>query len=347
MTAFVSVIVPGRDCAGTLGPVLAALRAQDWPRERCEVVYADNGSRDGSAALAATLADLVVRADGAPSAGAARNAGAAAARGDLLVFVDADVLAPPATVGALARALAAHAGTAAVFGSYDAAPAHPAAVSRYRNLLHHFVHQRNAGEAETFWAGCGAVRADAFARVGGFPVDSQVEDIELGRRLRDAGLRIRLDPSIQVKHLKRWTLASMLATDVWHRGVPWTQLLLSDAGARRALGRLNLTAGGLLSALLAWLGLLAFPLGLPWVGSAAWLGVVALALPFHRCVLAAAGPRIALASLPLHLLHHLGNAAAAAIALAGWLGIVVGSRARWRTRLPAPALESAASGEGP
>jgi hypothetical protein len=313
----VSVVVPGLDCAATLGASLAALRAQDWPPGRHEVVYADNGSTDGSREVAARGADRVVAVAEPPSAGAARNAGAAAAKGEVLVFVDADVVAPPGTVAALAAVLASDPGLAAVFGSYDAAPAHPSPVSRFRNLLHHHVHQRSPAEAETFWAGCGAVRRDAFERMGGFDPRCRIEDVELGRRMRAAGMRIRLERTIQVKHLKRWTLLGMVRTDVLRRGIPWCLLLLEGGGPPRELGKLNLTAGGFASAALAWAAVAAAVAAPAWA-LAALAGVVALNLPFYRFLHRARGPGFALACIPLHLLHHLCNGVSAGAALAYW-----------------------------
>jgi len=313
----VSVVVPGRDCAATLGASLAALRAQAWPS--LEIVYADDGSTDGSAELAARWADRVVVVAGPPSAGAARNAGAAAAKGEVLVFVDADVVAPPGTVAALAAVLAADLGLTAVFGSYDAAPAHPSLISRFRNLLHHHVHQRSPPEAETFWAGCGAVRREAFERTGGFDPRSPIEDVELGRRMRAAGLRIRLERTIQVKHLKRWTLAEMVRTDVLRRGIPWCLLLLEGGGRPRELGTLNLTGEGFASAALAW-GAVAAAVAAPAWTVAALAGVAALNFPFYRFLGRLHGPGFALACFPFHLLHHLCNGASAGAALAYRLG---------------------------
>jgi cellulose synthase/poly-beta-1,6-N-acetylglucosamine synthase-like glycosyltransferase len=88
---FVTVIVPARDAAGTLGGCLAALLAVDYPARRREIVVVDNGSNDGTAAMARSRA---VRCVSEPRRGSAhaRNAGVAAARGELLVFTDADCL---------------------------------------------------------------------------------------------------------------------------------------------------------------------------------------------------------------------------------------------------------------
>src|SRR2546426_481548 len=119
------------------------------------------------------------------------------------------------------------------FGSYDAAPPARSWPSFYRNLAHHFVHQRSRREASTFWAGCGAVRRDAFLAAGGFDPAYRrpsVEDVELGYRLRAAGHRIRLVPEAQATHLKRWTLGGWLGSDLRDRAVPWARLVRAGRG---------------------------------------------------------------------------------------------------------------------
>jgi hypothetical protein len=333
VTARVSVIVPARDSAATLAECLRSLRAQDWPREALELVCVDDGSTDATARIAGELADRVVRPAEAPAGpAAARNAGAAAAVGEVLVFLDADVVAPPGTVRALAAALLEDPGLAAAFGSYDAAPRHAGLVSSYRNLLHHYVHQTSRSEAATFWAGCGAIRRAAFERLGGFdgrryPRPS-IEDIELGRRMRAAGMRIRLLPHVQVTHLKCWTLADVVHTDVRARGVPWARLLLDDlrfapSGARE-VGDLNLRPAALASAPLAWASLLLLLAALLRPRLAAVSGglaavVAALNAPLTAFFWRARGPGFAAATLPLQLLYHLCNGVSVALALTGRL----------------------------
>jgi GT2 family glycosyltransferase len=110
----------------------------------------------------------------------------------------------PETLGRIKTHLTNMPGVAALFGSYDADPPYPGLVSRYKNLLHHYIHQHGRAEAATFWAGCGAVRRNVCNAVGGVDesyLSAAVEDIELGARLRRGGYRIRLCPDIQVTHL--------------------------------------------------------------------------------------------------------------------------------------------------
>jgi len=187
---------------------------------------------------------------GAPGVAAARNAGAKAATGRLLLFTDSDVEVPVSFVAQAVRVFADAPEFAAAIGAYDDQPSAPGMVSRYRNLLHHFTHQNARAEAQTFWGGCGAIMKDAFDSVGGFDEryhKPSVEDIELGYRLKQKGWRIRLDPTWQVKHLKNWTLASMIHTDLFRRAIPWSQLLVRE---KRMDNDLNIDTSSRISGLL-------------------------------------------------------------------------------------------------
>lgn len=331
-----SVIVPAHRNGALLARSLAALRASDLPRDRWELIVADDASGDDTPAVADAAADRVIRLQ-PPARGPARarNRAARQARGDVLVFLDADVCPHPDALRRFVEAFAAAEAPGAapqplgaVFGSYDDAPPAPGLVSQYRNLVHRYVHLRDAGAAETFWAGCGAVRGDAFRAVGGFDerryTRPQIEDIELGHRLRDLGWRIELRPEIQGTHLKRWTLWTGIAADVRDRGVPWVRLLLADSARGRRAATLNIRpAERLYTALtVAWAVALALAAA---SGRPAWLAASAVCvavvlggnLDLLRWLARRRGVLFALAVIPLRLLYYLLNAIA--IAAGGWL----------------------------
>jgi len=227
-----SVIVPVSDGRRVLQRCLEALQASDLPRPLWEVIVVDDGSLDGSALLAAGWADIVVRLPGPPRGPAyARNRGVDASIGAILVFIDPDVAVHPDTLRRIAWAFARRPELAAVFGSYDARPAERNLVSQYRSLRCHFVHHQEAGPAETFWAACGAVRRDAFAEAGRFDEwhfpRPQIEDTELGYRLRGLGFAIELEPAIQATPLKRWSFREGVLADLAERAVPWIRLQLA------------------------------------------------------------------------------------------------------------------------
>jgi glycosyltransferase involved in cell wall biosynthesis len=244
----ISVVVPARNAAGTIDRCLAALAASVGPSH--EVIVVDDASTDGTAAIARRHGARVVRLEQQAGAAAARNAGAARARAALLFFTDADVMVRPDALARAVMALQGEPRISAVFGSYTVETPHENFCSVYKNLAHHLTHQAARPEATTFWSGAGAIRATAFWAVGGYdPADTRtadVEDIALGYRLRRAGHRIRLDRDLQVTHLKRYTIAGLLHSDLCHRAIPWTRLMLREGIFRRDL---NTSDAGLISAL--------------------------------------------------------------------------------------------------
>ena len=160
----------------------------------------------------------------------ARNKAAESARGQLLFFVDADVTLALDSLERVYTAFQSDDDLVALFGAYDDEPSALDTVSQFRNLLHHHTHVAHPGRASTFWTGCGAVRTAAFLDAAGFDSSDRypsVADIELGMRITAAGGKIVFDPLISCKHTKRWTLASMIRTDIVHRARPWTQLIMS------------------------------------------------------------------------------------------------------------------------
>jgi glycosyltransferase involved in cell wall biosynthesis len=319
-----SVIVPVYNGASFLPASLAALRASDLPRGSWELIVVDDASNDRSAEIAERYADVVVRlTSGSRGPGFARNRGAELARGEIIMFVDADVCVH---ADALSRAIdifEREPGVSAVLGSYDSAPLADGLVSQYRNLLHRYVHLRDAGDAVTFWAGCGAIRRGVFARSGGFdesPEIRAVEDIDLGYRISDQGNRIVLRPEIQGRHLKRWTLWSMAVTDLRYRGIPWMRLLLSRRD--RPPASLNIRAAERTCTVLVGAGFLALSLWL-WTGLTWWLGIASasaiamlgLNVPLLAWFAQQRGWLFALGTIPLRLLYYALNVVAVLIAL--------------------------------
>src|SRR6185369_11251063 len=136
--AALSIIVPAYNSAAELGECLRAIAAATEAPD--EVIVVDDASTDETAAVAAAAGARVIRAEVNGGPAAARNRGAAAARGDVLLFIDSDVAIAPDVVARVRRTLAADAEIAALFGSYDAQPRARGVVSRWRNLLHHYVH---------------------------------------------------------------------------------------------------------------------------------------------------------------------------------------------------------------
>jgi Glycosyl transferase family 2 len=305
----ISIIVPVYNNPRDLRSCLAALTAASCPGS--EIIVVDDASTDDTPLVAAQMGVRLLRLARNSGPAAARNHGARHARGDNLFFVDADVVIGPGAVLRVAQMFDEHPDIAAVFGSYDAYPRAKGVVSQYRNLLHHFVHQHGNPEASTFWAGCGAIRRSVFEAMGGFDEKRfprpSIEDIELGYRLRQAGYRILLDKALQGTHLKRWTLLSLIQTDVVCRAVPWSRLMLER---QNSPDDLNLKQGQRLSVALVGLAGLFLPLAvfqaeLLGLSTAALLGVLVLNRTLYTFFVRQRGLGFAAACLPLHLLYYL------------------------------------------
>jgi glycosyltransferase involved in cell wall biosynthesis len=314
----VAIVVPVGGAAPALERSTESLRRLD-PAPG-EIVVVVDGADEALAARAsvpgATVIVLEVR--GGPAR--ARNRGAEAADSEILLFIDADIEVPVDLVARVAALFADAPELTAAFGSYDDAPGDDGFVSQYRNLLHHFVHQHASERASTFWAGCGAIRREAFLAAGGFDeryAHPSIEDIQLGARLVRGGHSIRLVKTLAVKHLKRWRLADMLSTDLWRRAVPWTELMLRDG---RLVNDLNTKVRDRVSVVLAFVPLLALPAAWAWPSilvlvPAAAAAIVAVNAALFGFFLRRRGPGFAAATLPLFWLYLLVCGAGFAIGL--------------------------------
>ena len=114
---YVSLIVPGRNCADTIRQCLdAATRLLGQMRLR-EIIFVDDGSTDGTAKIVAEFPDVIYSTSRGKGAGAARNTGWRAARYPLVWFVDSDCVAEPDALDLLLPELDDPA-VGAVSGSY-------------------------------------------------------------------------------------------------------------------------------------------------------------------------------------------------------------------------------------
>jgi glycosyltransferase involved in cell wall biosynthesis len=310
MDKSVSLIIPVKDTGQAFQTCLSHVAACSPPP--LEVIIVLDGDT-GQAMPEASLSNLrTVRLQEAGGPGRARNAGAKEAAGDILLFVDADVIVPENLVAKISFAFASSACPEAVFGSYDDTPLAQDTVSLYKNLLHHYVHQNSNADAFTFWTGCGAVLRNRFFELHGFCEDYRqpsVEDIEFGYRLKASGATILLDKAIQVGHLKQWSLPALLRTDFFLRAIPWSRLILRSGSMKNDM---NITVSSRLSVLLSWLVVLL--LSLVPLSSYFAIGAVlslTLLLLVNRGLFLffcrKRGPWFMARTLPLHFLYFLSS----------------------------------------
>jgi glycosyltransferase involved in cell wall biosynthesis len=325
----VTVIIPFHRDLNQLGESLTAAR-RSMPD--AEVLIAADGAVDDCRPLAAAAGAQVVVVPGPSGPAVARNRAAALASGDVLVFVDADVVVAPEALPGMCRLLEVEVGLDGVFGAYDLLPPERNFMSQYKNLSHAYVHEVGHPHASTFWAGLGAIRADAFRSVGGFDERFRrpsIEDVELGYRLVAAGHALRLDVRFRGRHLKRWTLGSSVVTDIRARGIPWTQLIHRS---RSLSNDLNTSLGLRLSVVFtaAMAASLVLAAVKPWAAVPAivlFVVIVGLNFPYYRWFVRTRGWLFAVRVIPVHLLHHLCNglsfAAGSVLHVAGRCGVTL------------------------
>lgn len=306
----ISVVLPGHNAERTIhssiDSLLRALAADE------ELIYVDDGSTDATLSVVDKISDprlKIVRCTENIGRGPARNRGAKVAVGDVLVFVDADVVVADRALELIREAFS-DSGVEALFGSYDTHPRVVGRVSQYRNLLHHHTHHTSGHSASHFWTGLGAIRRSVFETTGGFNEDRwsrNMEEVEFGHRLTAAGHTISVRPDIEGNHLKEYSLISMIRTDLRARAIPWTQLLLSD----HRIDRFVLSWSQRLSALGAVFVVLSLPAlvvsstaaGILFaVGSILFVGSN---LHLWRFFVRERGVGFALLSVVLHLVHTL------------------------------------------
>lgn len=200
MSIEISVVIPTYNRADTLKAVLPTLLNQTVHPDNYEILICDSGSDDGTAEYVQSLQSPVIRWLPGPNQGrsGARNRGIENARGWLILFTDADILADPNLLATHLRAHQAHPGSAAVgneiqvnsLEEYRLFSKDPAAHSRHnpnrRFLPWHY-----------FLTGNASVPKAVLQQVGGFDISFQGyghEDLELGYRLLKAGLKIHYLP---------------------------------------------------------------------------------------------------------------------------------------------------------
>ncbi len=276
-TRSLSIIIPAHNAGSTLKQCLDSVRASTVP---VEVVVVDDGSTDDTECIArqaeANGPLKFIRYEQNRGPAAARNIGARAAHGDILFFLDADIVMPRDTAERILREFEQEPAPDALFGSYQKDTAPQNFVSVYKNLLHHYTHQISSAEAATFCGGYGAVRREIFCALGGFDETYfALEDIEFGYRLHNAGYRIRLVKDLQFTHLKKYTLKGLLRSDIKNRAIPWTQLMLKHRIFRNDL---NTKSNNVLSVVISYILLLA-PLW-AWFVPLGWWAATALLVLF-------------------------------------------------------------------
>jgi cellulose synthase/poly-beta-1,6-N-acetylglucosamine synthase-like glycosyltransferase len=213
-----SVVIPARDEAERLPRTLAAVQAAVAAVPGgAEVIVADHGSRDETAAIARRLGARVVDASAARTISGVRNRGARVAQGDVIAFVDADTLVEPDWLAAGVRLFREQ--------PFCGAAGFPPATEQGNWLVRasglfaapdaHLLKSR----APARWLPSAnlLVRRRTFDRLGGFDEElATCEDYDLTVRIRATGQELLRDPALRATHLREpQSVAQLFRKERW------------------------------------------------------------------------------------------------------------------------------------
>ena len=278
-----SVVIPARNAAATLPATLAALARQTVPAESYEVIVVDDGSKDDTAAVAAAAGAQVIRQEHQGPA-VARNTGASVARGDILVFTDADCEPAEAFLAEIGRPFEdpAVSGAQGIYRTHQTGLVPRFAQLEFEDRYAYTARFSCLDLVATYAA---AFRREVFVNAGGFDAsypEANNEDTELSYRLCRQGHRLVLAPRAMVYHrhpaglirylrIKFWRAYWRLAACREHPGK-----VLRD-GYTPAMIRIQTALAGLFVALYALSALWG---GAGWLGRLCALGLLASSAPF-------------------------------------------------------------------
>ena len=208
----ISVIIPVHNAMDTIGAVLDAVVPELHDDD--QLIVADDRSTDGTESLIGAEPKVeYTKSDNPPGAAGTRNAGAARAVNQWLLFIDSDAVPAKGWRSVLENAVRRDIhGIQGIYG--EKAPGSSASTF-YKNYYYHYTFTRRIRGPEI--SGCAtfffAVRRDMFDRIGGFDENfagATVEDAEFASRLVGAGGRILLVPDLRVHHLREYSFLELM-----------------------------------------------------------------------------------------------------------------------------------------
>ncbi len=256
MSATISVIIPNRNGASTIGQCLEALRAH--ADDFVEIIVVDDQSSDQSTKIIGSFPVKLIRLDRHAGASAARNRGAWAGSGQILFFIDADCLIQKDTFSRVRSAAEEHGAGTVIGGTYTPVPQDPGFFSLFQSVFIHYFETKKVSRPDYVASHALAINAETFRASGGFPEDflPMIEDVEFSHRLRRSGCRLLMDPSIQVRHIFNFTPARSLK-NAFTKARYWTRYSLgnrdifADSGTASRELKINVASYFLMALLLA------------------------------------------------------------------------------------------------
>ncbi|OGR97579.1 MAG: hypothetical protein A2V88_15685 [Elusimicrobia bacterium RBG_16_66_12] len=287
----ISVVIAARDCEREIRVLLESILVSEF--KDLQLCVCDDASTDGTRGAIRSFEErldisLVVN-DRNLGVCRSRNKALALARGDLLLFLDADIRLYPDTITKLLRTLE-RTGADVVDGCYSPVALDDGLFSRYYALFSHhsFLVGERPCDYNVFNAWCALCRPEVMKKTGGhlpLPKGVEIENEALGRRIVAQGFSLMLDPGVAVDH--HWGGHAKLVFIFTRRVYWWVKIFFATGGgfeksmttASYGFGTLCLPAAALASLASRWEPFLLWP------AAALAAGFAAAYAPFYLFVL--------------------------------------------------------------
>lgn len=210
----ISIIIPARNSEQVLPECLEGLKASTYTIE--EIIVVNDGSTDNTLSVAEKYGVKTVHLDSHHDANYCRNKGAEVATGDILLFLDSDVVVQPESIQRVLEAFSDKS-IDGIVGLYSARHRYKNLASQYKNLWIRYSYLKSDPKIDWIFGAIAAIRKDVFWQVGGFDAKLAakhgIDDLELGKRMTKSECGILLNTEVEVEHLKRHTFVSLLKND--------------------------------------------------------------------------------------------------------------------------------------
>jgi glycosyltransferase involved in cell wall biosynthesis len=212
-----SVVIPSAAAPEVFEEVLVSLFRQDPPP--FEVILVDDAMDAGAYSIAQRCGSgqpLRIIKNAAKGVSAARNTGVAESRGEVILFIDTDVVLKPGSIKVILNTFSGHSECDGLVGVQSADLRFSDFFSRWKNHWMRFTYLRLKGPVHLFYTSCAAIRKDIFQSSGGFDESysmPSIEDTAFGAVLGRMGARIFPCPECEVEHVKSYSFMSVLRTD--------------------------------------------------------------------------------------------------------------------------------------
>ena len=278
----ISIIIPAYNCEISLAKCLQSLKQSSYPIH--ETIVVDDYSTDNTVRVAESYGVTVIESTENKNANSRRNEGALLASGEILLFIDSDVLVQPDTIKNIVDIFNSKE-LDAVVGLYAVPNRQSNLATKYKNIWIRYSYLKTKLTVDWIFGAVSAIKREAFIALEGFNIKlhSQhgIDDIELGKRMSKLNYKIELNPSVVVEHLKEFQLIGLLKND-FNRSYWFVKLAASNNQLKDAptKGFVNIYPTFIYSTILVWPLIITFLLSFVYYPVAILFSI--LVITYHR-----------------------------------------------------------------